>query len=84
MGYLVMFLAGLLVYFVARETGDFLLAQDNNRANVFQDVPIGRIHGRNPLGREIDLEIARTKLDTLGVAIDSWTPEQKEFLRRWQ
>ncbi len=58
MGYLMMFLAGLLVYFMARETGDFLLAQDNNRANVFQDVPIGRVQGRYPLGRRIDLEIA--------------------------
>ena len=58
MDYLMMFLAGLLVYFVARETGDFFLAQDNNRANVFQDMPIGRVQGRYPLRRKIDLEIA--------------------------
>ena len=40
-----------------------------------------RVH---PLPREIDEEIARIKLETLGLAIDSLTPEQKEFLRRWQ
>lgn len=35
------------------------------------------------LPAEIDAEIARTKLETLGIRIDSLTEEQKEFLRRW-
>ncbi len=39
--------------------------------------------GVHSLPEEIDREIARTKLETLGVAIDSLTPAQKEFLRSW-
>ena len=35
------------------------------------------------LPAEIDAEIARIKLETLGIHIDSLTEEQKEFLRRW-
>jgi len=40
--------------------------------------------GVHPLPAEIDREIARLKLETLGVGIDSLTPEQQEFLRRWR
>ena len=40
--------------------------------------------GVHPLPVEIDREIARIKLETLGVSIDSLTPEQQDFLRRWQ
>ncbi|MBI2955752.1 MAG: adenosylhomocysteinase [Acidobacteria bacterium] len=40
-----------------------------------------RLH-RLPL--EIDREICRTKLETLGLALDSLTPAQEEFLRQWQ
>jgi adenosylhomocysteinase len=36
------------------------------------------------LPEEIDREIAAIKLETLGVAIDSLTPEQREFLGRWR
>ncbi len=36
------------------------------------------------LPEEIDREIAAIKLETLGLAIDSLTPQQREFLRRWQ
>ena len=32
---------------------------------------------------EIDKEIARLKLDTMGVTIDRLTPEQEEYLRSW-
>jgi len=39
--------------------------------------------GVHDLPEEIDREIARTKLETLGVAIDSLTPEQEERRRRW-
>lgn len=40
--------------------------------------------GVHPLPSEIDQEIARIKLETLGVAIDSLTSEQEEFRRRWR
>jgi adenosylhomocysteinase len=40
--------------------------------------------GLHPLPEEIDREIARIKLETLGIAIDSLTPEQEELRRRWQ
>jgi adenosylhomocysteinase len=40
--------------------------------------------GVHPLPPEIDREIASIKLATLGVAIDSLTPAQEEFRRRWQ
>ena len=33
--------------------------------------------------KEIDEEIARLKLESLGVAIDSLTPEQEEYLSSW-
>jgi len=32
---------------------------------------------------EIDSEISRLKLETMGVTIDSLTPEQEEYLRSW-
>jgi len=34
--------------------------------------------------RTIDAEIARLKLDTMGVAIDQLTPTQEEYLGSWQ
>jgi adenosylhomocysteinase len=34
--------------------------------------------------REIDAEIARLKLETMGVEIDRLTPEQEEYLSSWQ
>lgn len=40
--------------------------------------------GVHPLPPEIDREIAAIKLETLGVSIDSLTPEQMEIRRRWQ
>jgi adenosylhomocysteinase len=39
--------------------------------------------GVHDLPDEIDREIARTKLETLGVAIDTLTPEQRERRLRW-
>jgi adenosylhomocysteinase len=36
-----------------------------------------------PLPREIDFDIARTKLESMGIFIDSLTGEQQEFLRSW-
>jgi adenosylhomocysteinase len=32
----------------------------------------------------IDKKIAMLKLKTMGVAVDSLTPEQKEYLESWQ
>lgn len=40
--------------------------------------------GVHDLPPEIDREIARIKLQTLGVSIDRLTPEQEEMRRRWQ
>jgi adenosylhomocysteinase len=36
------------------------------------------------LPAEIDDEIARTKLDTVGMAVDTLTPEQEQFLTAWR
>jgi adenosylhomocysteinase len=33
---------------------------------------------------EIDREIARLKLETMGIAIDRLTPEQEKYLAGWQ
>jgi adenosylhomocysteinase len=33
---------------------------------------------------DIDREIARLKLETMGIGIDTLTPEQKEYLESWQ
>jgi adenosylhomocysteinase len=40
--------------------------------------------GVHPLPPDIDREIAATKLETLGVAIDALTADQVEMRRRWQ
>jgi adenosylhomocysteinase len=36
-----------------------------------------------PVPKEIDEEIARLKLESLGVRIDELTPEQQEYLSSW-
>ena len=36
-----------------------------------------------PVPREIDDEVARLKLESLGVEIDALTDEQAEYLRGW-
>jgi adenosylhomocysteinase len=36
-----------------------------------------------PVPQEIDHEVARLKLDSLGVAIDDLTPEQRAYLSSW-
>jgi adenosylhomocysteinase len=36
------------------------------------------------LPREIDDEVARTKLDAVGMGIDALTPEQQDFLAAWR
>jgi adenosylhomocysteinase len=34
--------------------------------------------------REIDAEIARLKLDSMGIAIDTLTAEQEKYLTSWE
>jgi adenosylhomocysteinase len=40
-----------------------------------------RVH---PVPDEIDREVARLKLEALGVAIDAMTPEQERYVRSWE
>ncbi len=37
-----------------------------------------------PVPEEIDKQIARLKLESMGISIDSLTPEQKEYLTSWE
>jgi adenosylhomocysteinase len=37
-----------------------------------------------PIPREIDMEIARLKLTSMGIEIDALTPEQERYLRSWE
>ena len=37
-----------------------------------------------PVPEEIDKEIARLKLNSMGIEIDNLTPEQKEYLASWE
>jgi adenosylhomocysteinase len=36
-----------------------------------------------PVPTEIDREVARLKLDSMGIGIDKLTPEQEEYLSSW-
>jgi adenosylhomocysteinase len=40
--------------------------------------------GVHPVPAEIDAEVARLKLESLGVEIDAETPEQRAYRERWQ
>ena len=37
----------------------------------------------HPVPEAVDREVARLKLESLGVEIDVLTPEQREYLRSW-
>ena len=37
-----------------------------------------------PVPAEIDAEVARLKLRSMGIEIDELTPEQEEYLRSWE
>ncbi len=37
-----------------------------------------------PVPKEIDKQVARLKLDSMGVSIDTLTPEQKKYLASWE
>jgi adenosylhomocysteinase len=43
----------------------------------------GLDHGVHPVPAEIDREVARLKLASLGVEIDALTPEQEAYLKAW-
>jgi len=38
----------------------------------------------HPVPQEIDKQVARLKLKSMGINIDSLTPEQKQYLTSWQ
>jgi adenosylhomocysteinase len=38
----------------------------------------------HPVPREIDREVARLKLDAIGIGIDRLTPEQERYLDSWR
>jgi adenosylhomocysteinase len=40
-----------------------------------------RVH---PVPQEIDKQVARLKLDSMGISIDQLTPEQKKYLTSWE
>jgi adenosylhomocysteinase len=45
----------------------------------------GRLENRvYPVPKEVDTEVARLKLISMGIKIDSLTPEQLRYLRSWQ
>jgi len=45
----------------------------------------GKLESRvYPVPEEIDKEVARFKLQAMGIAIDNLTPEQKEYLTSWE
>lgn len=37
----------------------------------------------HPVPAEIDRQVARLKLQTLGIRIDALTPEQERYLKSW-
>jgi adenosylhomocysteinase len=45
----------------------------------------GRLENRvYPVPRDVDAEVARLKLASMGVKIDSLTAEQERYLRSWE
>jgi len=52
---------------------EWVMANASNLENRVYNVP-----------RAIDAEIARLKLETMGVGIDRLTPAQEEYLGSWQ
>jgi adenosylhomocysteinase len=62
---------------------------DMSFANLALAVEHLKLHGAElenrvlAVPKELDEEIARLKLESLGVAIDSLTPEQREYLSSW-
>jgi adenosylhomocysteinase len=37
-----------------------------------------------PVPEDIDREVARLKLESMGIAIDELTPEQAAYLKSWE
>jgi adenosylhomocysteinase len=45
----------------------------------------GRLEPKvHPVPAEIDKQVARLKLESLGINIDSLTPEQTQYLTSWE
>jgi adenosylhomocysteinase len=80
--------SGRVVNLAAGE-GHPAAVMDMSFANLALAVEHLRLHGAElenrvlPVPKELDDEIARLKLESLGVAIDSLTPDQREYLMSW-
>jgi adenosylhomocysteinase len=80
--------SGRVVNLAAGE-GHPAAVMDMSFANLALAVEHLKLHGSElenrvlPVPKELDEEIARLKLESLGVAIDSLTPEQREYLSSW-
>jgi adenosylhomocysteinase len=80
--------SGRVVNLAAGE-GHPAAVMDMSFANLALAVEHLKLHGPElenrvlAVPKELDEEIARLKLDSLGVAIDSLTPEQREYLSSW-
>ena len=80
--------AGRVVNLAAAE-GHPAAVMDMSFANLALAVEHLKLHGPElenrvlDVPKEIDEEIARLKLESLGVEIDSLTPEQREYLSSW-
>jgi adenosylhomocysteinase len=80
--------SGRVVNLAAGE-GHPAAVMDMSFANLALAVEHLKLHGEElenrvlPVPKELDEEIARLKLESLGVGIDSLTPEQREYLISW-
>lgn len=80
---------GRLINLAAAE-GHPAMVMDMSFANQALSVLYLKQHGRElekkvyPVPGEIDREIARLKLESMGIRIDRLTPEQKKYLKGWQ
>jgi adenosylhomocysteinase len=80
--------SGRVVNLAAGE-GHPAAVMDMSFANLALAVEHLKLHGDTlgnrvvPVPKELDEEIARLKLESLGVEIDALTPEQREYLSSW-
>lgn len=80
---------GRLINLAAAE-GHPALVMDMSFANQALSVLFLKEHGRKlqnqvyPVPEDIDLEIARLKLESMGIKIDKLTPEQRRYLQEWK
>ncbi|MGQ9801575.1 MAG: adenosylhomocysteinase [Candidatus Saccharicenans sp.] len=80
---------GRLINLSAAE-GHPAMVMDMSFANQALSVLYLKQHGQElkkqvyPVPEDIDREIARLKLESMGIRIDRLTPEQKKYLKSWQ